>query len=72
LHPFMKASFVFEGGNATASDNQSNVDSSPVSNVSLSTNPDSLVTLVYYSGNSLVGVDYTSSILANKQNRIGF
>ena len=72
LHPFMKASFVFEGGNATSSDNQSNVDSSPVSNVSLSTNPDSLVTLAYYSGNSLVGVDYTSSILANKQNRIGF
>ena len=72
LHPFMKASFVFEGGNATANDNQSNVDSSPVSNVSLSANPDSLSTLVYYSGNSLVGVDYTSSILANKQNRIGF
>jgi plastocyanin len=72
LHPFMKASFVFEDGNATASDNQSNVDSSPVSNVSLSTNPDSLVTLVYYSGNSLAGADYTSSILANKQNRIGF
>jgi plastocyanin len=72
LHPFMKASFVFEGGNATSNDNQSNVDSSPVSNVSLSTNPDSLVTLVYYSDNSLVGVDYTSSILANKQNRIGF
>jgi hypothetical protein len=68
----MKASFVFEGGNATASDNQSKVDSSPVSNVSLSTNPDSLVTLVYYSGNSLAGADYTSSILANKQNRIGF
>jgi plastocyanin len=71
LHPFMKASFTFGGGNATASDNQSNVDSS-VTNVSSSTNPDSLVTLVYYSGDSLVGVDYTSSILANKQNRIGF
>lgn len=72
LHPFMKASFILEGGNATGSDNQSNVDSSPVSNMSSSTTPDSLVTLVYYSGNSLVGVDYTSSILANKQNRIGF
>jgi plastocyanin len=72
LHPFMKASFVFDGGNATAGDIQSNVDSSPVTNVSSSTNPDSQVTLVYYSGNSLVGVDYPSSILANKQNRIGF
>jgi plastocyanin len=72
LHPFMKASFIFEGGNANESSNQSTVDTSAVTNVSSSISHDSSVTFVHYSGNSLVGIDYSSSILASKQNRIIF
>jgi plastocyanin len=72
LHPFMKASFIFEGGNANESSNQSTVDTSAVTNVSSSISHDSSVTFVHYSGNSLVGIDYSSWILASKQNRIIF
>jgi plastocyanin len=72
LHPFMKASFIFEGGNANENSNQSTVDTSAVTNVSSSISHDSSVTFVHYSGNSLVGIDYSSWILASKQNRIIF
>lgn len=67
LHPFMKASFVFERSNATANGNQSNMNPSLVTNVS-SIKPDSPLTLVQHSDNSLVGMDYTSTILVNKLN----
>ena len=63
LHPFMKAHFAFEGNNATTNGNQSNLDSSPVTNVS-SISPDSQLALTQYSGNSLVGMDYTSTSLS--------
>jgi plastocyanin len=69
LHPFMKASFVFEGSNGTTNGNQANLNSS-VTNVS-STSPDSQLTLTQYSGNSLIGMDYTSTSLVNKLNHIG-
>jgi plastocyanin len=84
LHPFMKASFVFEGDNATTNGNQSNLNSSntengnqsnlnspPVTNVS-ATSPDLQLTLVQYSRNSLIGLDYTSTTLANKLDLIGY
>jgi len=82
LHPFMKASFVFDGSNATTNGNQSNLNSSTttngnqsnlnssVTNVS-STSPDSQLKLMQYSGNSLGGMDYTSTSLVNKINHIG-
>jgi plastocyanin len=72
LHPFMKASFVFEGGNATTNGNQSNMETSPVTNVSSSTMPVSPLIFVHYSGNSLVGVGYAPTILFNKPNHIGY
>jgi plastocyanin len=72
LHPFMKASFIFEGGSANESSNQSTLDTSAVTNVSSSISHDSSVTFGHYSGNSLVGIDYSSWILASKQNRIIF
>jgi plastocyanin len=67
LHPFMKASFVFGGSNATANGNQSNSNSS-VTNIS-SYGPDSRLTLVQHSSDSLVGLDYISTILVNNLNR---
>jgi plastocyanin len=68
LHPFMKASFVFERSNTTtANGNQSNMNPPLVTNVS-SIKPDSPLTLVQHSDNSLVGMDYTSTILVNKLN----
>jgi plastocyanin len=70
LHPFMKASFVFGEGNATANGNQSNSNSS-VTNIS-SYGPDSRLTLVQHSSDSLVGLDYTSTTLVNYLNRFGY
>ena len=70
LHPFMKASFVFEGNNATTNGNQSNLNSPSVTNVS-ATSPDLQLTLVQYSSNSLIGLDYTSTTLVNKLDLIG-
>ena len=70
LHPFMKASFVFGGGNTTANGNQSNSNTS-VTNIS-SYGPDSRLTLVQHSSDSLVGLDYTSTTLVNYLNHFGY
>ena len=70
LHPFMKASFVFEGNNATTNGNQSNLNSS-VTNVS-ATILDLQLTLLQHSRSSLIGLDYTSTTLVNKLDLIGY
>jgi plastocyanin len=62
LHPFMKGSLVFNGNNATTSGNQSNVNSSLVTNVS-STSPNSQLALIHYAGTLSTGMDYTSTNL---------
>lgn len=69
LHPFMKASFLLDGSNATTNSNQSNLNSS-VTNVS-STSPDSQLKVMQYSGNSSGGMDYISTSLVNKINNFG-
>lgn len=66
LHPFMKASFTFNGNNATINGNQSNLDTSLVTNVSF-TSSDLEHTFVQDSRhNSGISLDYAQITLVNK------
>ena len=66
LHPFMKASFAFGGTNDTSNGNQSNSNSSTVTNASYIADPNSQLTLLQHLNNPLVGVEYASTTSANK------
>ncbi len=66
LHPFMKASFVFGGTNDTSNGNQSNSNSSTVTNASYIADPNSQLTLLQHVNNPLFGVGYASTTSANK------
>lgn len=71
LHPFMKGSLVFNGNNATTSGNQSNLNSSLVTNVS-STSTNSQLTLIQHVGGLLPGMDHSSTNLVQKLDLVGF
>jgi plastocyanin len=66
LHPFMKGSIILNGNNATTSGNQSNLNSSPITNVS-STTTNSQLAFMQYTGSLFTGMDYTLTNLKSVQ-----
>ena len=71
LHPFMKGSIILNGNNATTSGNQSNLNSSLITNVS-STTTNSQLAFMQYTGSLFTGVDYTLTNLVQKLDLVGF
>jgi plastocyanin len=71
LHPFMKGSLVFNGSNATTGGNQSNLNSSIVTNVS-STSNNSQLALIQHVGGLLPGTDHSLTNLVQKLDLVGF
>lgn len=58
LHPFMKGNIILNGNNATTSGNPSNLNSSPITNVSSATT-NSQLAFTQYTGSLFTGMDYT-------------
>lgn len=56
LHPFMKGNIILNGNNATTSGNPSNLNSSPITNVS-STTTNSQLAFTQYTGSLFTGMD---------------
>jgi plastocyanin len=71
LHPFMKGSLVFNGNNATTGGNQSNLNSSLVTNVSF-TSTSSQLAMIQHVGSLLTDMDYSSTNLVQKLDLVGF
>jgi plastocyanin len=71
LHPFMKGSIILNGNNATTSGNQSNLNSSLITNVS-STTTNSQLAFMQYTGSLFTGMDYTLTNLVQKLDLVGF
>ena len=71
LHPFMKGRIILNGNNATTSGNQSNLNSSLITNVS-STTTNSQLAFMQHTGSLFTGVDYTLTNLVQKLDLVGF